>query len=96
MNTHWINWAGSFDKLAPADVNLTSDVGPLPIGNCQPVRTGMSPTSQATMTVQIPAAAQSGDFVVFSIHSFHLDPATCAIPPNEDFFSQAVFGVYVP
>jgi hypothetical protein len=60
------------------------------------VREGLNDGTSATLLVTMPASAQSGDYLVLSLHSFREDPATCYPPVTEDEYHFWPVGLYVP
>ncbi len=96
VNPHWVNWTGGFSKLTPSDVSLTTSLGVPVIGSCNDPHPAMNVGASATLRVTVPPAAASGDYVVFSVHSFRWDPTSCNQPDGEDADHQLLVGVYVP
>jgi hypothetical protein len=78
-----------------AGFTFTTTLGNGTTGKCY-ARQACNDGVTGTMEVTIPSTATSGDFVVFSVHSFREDPATCNQPPSDDLFHQWLVGVYVP
>ncbi len=96
VNPHWVNWTGGFAKLTPSDVSLTTSLGVPVIGSCNDPHPAMNVGASATLRVTVPPTAASGDYVVFSVHSFRWDPTSCNQPDGEDADHQLLVGVYVP
>jgi hypothetical protein len=75
---------------------ISSALGVGQSGSC-----GSFPTTNnreaSTFNVRVPVAAHSGDYAVFSIHSFLEDPGNaCGAPLDDDLDHQWLVGVYVP
>ncbi len=84
---------GGFASLAGTRLPIASALGQEQ-APCAGV--GLNDGAGATVAVQAPAAAQSGDWAVVQIESFRVDPATCFPRPSGDQFHFWLFGVYAP
>jgi hypothetical protein len=94
INPHLLNVSGAFTNLTYLDYSATSDLGPISIGSCAR-HSRMTSGTQGELRVFVPPSAQSGDYAVFSIHSFRWD-SSCRNPLDEDLYHALIVGVYVP
>jgi hypothetical protein len=78
-----------------AGFTFTTTLGNGTTGKCY-ARQACNDAVTGSIDVTIPAGAVSGDFAVFSVHSFREDPATCNQPPTDDLWHPWLVGVYVP
>jgi hypothetical protein len=86
----------SFGGVLDGGVAITSEAGVGTVGNCF-VRYALNNGTGASIQVTAPASAQSGDYVVLSIHSFREKPPPSCYPPvSEDEYHFWPVGIYVP
>lgn len=75
---------------------ITTQMGLISLGaGCLPFP-GINNGQTGTLTVNIPAGAQPGDFAVFTVHSFEEHPSNCSPNLDQDSFHFWLVGVYVP